>query len=152
MTRAIDAAWIAAAQYERDRRAASYPRLIRDGKIARLWAHLDWQAWHCIAEWLQRGRCDMINAWGGDDEQDRILDWPLLEESAARALTSVETKLDRARANPESDPAALQLLEQRHAALAQVHRLVAQQRAIDDRTRQMVLDMFGSRQPAEAAA
>lgn len=99
----------AAACFERDRRAESYPGKIGAGANAGALS-FDYQCWVAIAEWLESDR--FMGVYGGADPQAPDapwIGWPALEAAAARAMGKISD------AN-------------RHAALARIHRKVALRR------------------------
>lgn len=117
-----------AARFEADRRRRSFPRLIRGGESAEALT-LNYQAWCALAEWLETGSCRFLNTWGGVADPPRTaIDWPLLEEAAAKELKAIEERL-------LSSPADEDLLRRRDA-VASIHLRVSSHRhAVDETTR-----------------
>lgn len=133
---------VAAARYEIDRRAESYPRLVVEGRLDPDAATLDFQAWHGIAEWLATGHCQLIGCAGGvNTEQPRLIEWDLLEESADKGLAAIrrlyrdEAAFAAAPNDPNRQPLPAEQLEslaERGRRLAQICRAVANHRRIRD--------------------
>lgn len=143
----FDAAWIQAARFERDRRADRYPRLVAQRKLTEEAATLDYQAWVCIAQWMEAGKCALIGGWGGaSDPPATVLSWALLESSAAKALEGIEAKLQRDGAAAPADKLAQ--LQQRRDAVFCIHALLVRQRDIATMTDRLVAD----RRQVKAAA
>ena len=93
---------VAAARFERDRRAERYPRRIAelratvgsDGPAIESLS-LDYQCWCAIAEWLETERFQSIAGGANpDDPAAPIIRWPELEAAAAAALARINAKLD----------------------------------------------------------
>lgn len=127
--------WIRVARYERDRRAASYPRLVASGQLDEERANLDFQAWCAIAQWMAEGRCSLIGGWGGvADPPVTVLTWAVLEESAATALASIEDRLVQA------DDARRDQLQRRRDAVFGIHAILVRQRDLATMTDRLVAD------------
>lgn len=109
-----DADLVAAAQHERDRRAASYPEKIKDGADVEALT-IDFQCWVAIAEWVETGHFFSF-AGGADPDSPNapIISWPHLQTAAQRAL------------NKALNPSA------RRSALEAIHRKVALRRTSID--------------------
>lgn len=106
-----------AARFERERREASYPKAVRERRMKADDAQADFAAWVAIHDWL-----------AGKPRRD-VCTWAELETAAAKALTSIDGKMERIAqedlakatdANP--DYADLQL---RRARLFTIHRAVS---------------------------
>jgi hypothetical protein len=90
-------ALVDAAIFEFNRRAALYPNAIRDKRLTDVAGTADFRAWAAIAEWLSSGRLpDWCNAQLADGEA--MVDWPLMETAAQKALTKIDDLLVRQRA------------------------------------------------------
>jgi hypothetical protein len=111
---------------------------VRDGKLGDDEAHLDWQAWLAIAGWLRDGRSELIGNPGGaaprDGEGDReagaqaIIDWPLLEEAAARAHDRLESKARAIDVASDTGKAEFERLRLRADRIFAIRHYVARQR------------------------
>lgn len=85
---------IAAARFERDRRAQSYPQKIFDGQITAEQAAIDYQCWVAIVEWAETERFSSFH--GGADPQGPeapIIRFADLAVAAKKAVNAVERKL-----------------------------------------------------------
>jgi hypothetical protein len=114
--RAVTSDLAVAAAFERDLRAARYPALVASGKLGADAATVDFQAWHCIAQFIASGRFQAIDAGGADAAT--VVGWAHAEAAAAKALARVEASA--AAAAPDKAPA----LHARAAALRAIHRRV----------------------------
>lgn len=116
------AALVAAARFERDRRAANYPARIGAGQLDVEAAAIDYQCWVAIAEWLETDRFYSF-AGGADPERDDapIVSWPELEAAAAKALTSIKGKVQ---AEESRGAAGIEQLHVRCARLNAIHRRI----------------------------
>jgi hypothetical protein len=134
-------AWLATACLERDRRFASYPRLVLKGSLAADEATLDYQCWYAIAAWLESDRFTSIE--GGVDGRT-VVDWLMCETAAEKALAKVSELAERKAGDPTADPAAVAELNQRRANLVCIHRALQLRRqtieAVNDAARQRDLE------------
>lgn len=131
---------IDAAAFERDRRERKLPLLVRAGKLTAEEANLDYQAWHCIAEWLRAGQCSLIGGWAGVAEPPvAVLSWQRLEDAAAKALAALEVKVTKAElSSPGSvQPDALAALRARRTSVWLIHRILVDQRETVQRTERL---------------
>lgn len=140
-------ALVAAAEFERDRRAARYPRLVARRELDAEAANLDYQAWHCIVEWMRAGRCCLIGGWGGIAEPPvHVISWALLEQAAEKAVATIEDKLGKEIAfaegrpgagfpagRPPLSPDALAVLRDRRESIWTIHQILVRQRESMDR-------------------
>jgi hypothetical protein len=117
-----DRALLAAARFERDRRAASYPQRIFEGRISAEDAAVDYQCWVAIAEWFETER---FFSFAGGAEPDRddapVISWPQLEDAAKKALHQVERKLAAEGWLDGCPPTAT---SERRNALVRIHRAI----------------------------
>ena len=144
---------VAAARFERDRRAERYPRRIAelratvgsDGPAIESLS-LDYQCWCAIAEWLETERFQSIAGGANpDDPAAPIIRWPELEAASAAALARINVKLDVldergsvGEGGPRSkemavSPETLGALRERRSCLFAIHRKVALRRETIDR-------------------
>ena len=120
-----------AARAERDRRAERYPQRSADGKISADDATIDYQCWVAIAEWLESGRFMGFYGGASPEESDAPwIGWPQLDQAAAKALTSIDAKIERLAADPDQERVAA--LNLRRANLTAIHRKVQLRRQMVD--------------------
>jgi hypothetical protein len=112
---------IAAAKFERDRRAERFPALVAAGKLGEDEATVEYQCWCVIADWIEGGTFTPIYD-GGADERTAV-DWALAEDVSAKALAKITAKLAKQEAE---NPAHPELAEghRRRANLVCIHRAV----------------------------
>lgn len=111
-----------AARFEVQLRADRYPLLVANSRMGEDEATVDYQAWHCIAVWLETGRFTSID--GGGIDGQTVISWARAEDAAVKGLAAV----DRLIAKASEDKAAS--LHGRRWALAQIVRLVTAQRQL----------------------
>lgn len=124
---------VAAAQFERDRRAQTYPRRIREQGLDPEAASIDFQCWVAIAEWLETARFFSF-AGGASPERDDapIISWPQLEAAAESARNSIADKVRKQEAERIGNAEKLAELYVRRARLFAIHaRVAAMRRSID---------------------
>lgn len=127
----FDPRWIAAARFERDRRARSYPRLVAEKKLDHQAAEADYQAWCYIAEWMETGKCALIGGWSGEpDFEGGILTWAFLEESAAKAVAGIDAKIAKDEDDVEVTDEALAITRARREVVSSIHGLMVRQREL----------------------
>lgn len=135
------ACWIAAARFERDRRAEEYPQLIADGQRDEEKATLDYQAWCAIVEFLEQHKTSLIGSWGGTaDPPVNVISWQLLEESCAKTLAHLEKRLAKlsdgsSGSGGADDPAATR---DHHTHLSCIHSILVKQCMIAEATDRMI--------------
>jgi hypothetical protein len=141
----MDAELIAAAQFERDRRAKTYPDKIKNGGDAERLC-IDFQCWVAIAEWVETDRFFSF-AGGAEPERDDapIVSWPLLEEAAKKACHSIERKLASEGWFDGCEPTAASL---RRGYLVRIHRAIQLRRESIDK----INAGFSARRTQEIAA
>jgi hypothetical protein len=148
-------AWVSAAQYERDRREQRYPKLIAAAKLELETATLDYQAWCAIAEWMETGRCALIGGWGGEaDPPVTVISWALLEECAAKALASIEAKVERDTVDPTVQLDDLAKTRERCESVWCIHNAMVKQResvvSLNRQTDQVKAAIRAKREGADA--
>jgi hypothetical protein len=135
------AAWAATAELERDRRADSFPRLVKAGTLSADAAQLEYQCWYAIHQWLATDRFTQIE--GGVDGRT-VVDWLLCEAVAEKALGHISALAERKAADPAADPAQVAELNQRCANLRAIHRALQLRRqtieAVNDAARKRELE------------
>lgn len=94
-----------AARFEVASRDRNYPGLVASGKLGAAEASHDFQAWHCIAEWLDSGRspAGWFDAEAGAERTADcrlVVEWLLCEDACSRAIATVRDALADARAKP----------------------------------------------------
>lgn len=130
-----DADLVKAARFEVASREKNYPGLVASGKLGADEATVDFQAWHCIAEWLDRGRspagwfdadagADRATDFGADCRI--VVEWLLCEDACSRAIATVRGALGEA--NARADAAKADRLGRRLAALQLIAGKVGAQR------------------------
>lgn len=140
---------IAAAEFERDQRATKFPKLIAEQKTAPLFAHLDWQSWAAVADWLRHGRSDHVGAWGGTDQKPRILNWQTIHIHVEKGRRQIDQLHRKHAGDPQTPPDALDGIARRRDALAVIEYVVRCRRDLANATLRLVDQR---RQPEEKAA
>lgn len=114
-----------AALVEADARGRRYPAQVASNRVDAADAQRDFQAWHCIAEWLKSGRspAGFIDGAGTLAEE-----WAEMAAAADRAIAS--TAEAHAKAEQGDDDAKLDRLAARLVALRSIGADVARQRSL----------------------
>jgi hypothetical protein len=121
------------------------------GKLTEDEATHDFQAWHCIAEFMESGRspAGWFDASAGADKRADcrlVVEWLLMEDAAIKAIATVRDALGLAEAR--ADAAKVERLGARLAALQLIRRRVSQERAQVERLNRI----WREQQPAPARA
>jgi hypothetical protein len=137
----------ATARDEALRRRDSFPALVRARQVDAETATLNYQAWCAIAQFMRDGRSKIIGSYGGvADRPTKLIDWPLLEEVAAKEVEAVRAKLDEGDGVPLDDP-----LRGHFDKLVLIQKAVSRTRWWLEETNRLLRHQANERRQAQAA-